>query len=90
MLQLDSLPPAWILGHLHWFGCLKIRDSLLEFRSHHYSIVNLRTCVDQGDRFHWDRTKFQVVTYDMVWPWLVKSRPETYHNLFEQNIDEPL
>ena len=59
------------------FGCLKIRDSLLEFRSHHYSTVNLRTGVDQDDRFHWDRTKFQVVTYDMVWPWLVKSRPET-------------
>ena len=54
MLQLDSLPPAWMLGHLHWFGCLKIRDSLLEFRSHHYSTVNLRTGVDQDDRFHWD------------------------------------
>ena len=33
------------------FGCLKIRDSLLEFRGHDYWTVNLRTGVDKDDRF---------------------------------------
>ena len=85
MLQLDSLPPAWILGHLHWFGCLKIRDSLLEFRGHDYWTVNLGTGIDKNDRFHWESTKFQLVTYGMLWQWLVKCGPETCRKLFEQN-----
>ena len=67
------------------FGCLKIRDSLVEFRGHGYWTVNLRTGVDKEDRFHWDQTKFQVVTYGMLWVWLVKGGPETCRKLFEQN-----
>ena len=67
------------------FGCLKIRDSLVEFRRHHYWTVNLRTGVDKDDRFHWEHTKFQVVTYGMLWQWLVKGGPETCRKLFEQN-----
>ena len=67
------------------FGCLKIRDSLLEFRGHHYWTVNLRTGVDKDDRFRWEHTKFQVVTYGMLWQWLVKGGQETCRNLFEQN-----
>ena len=67
------------------FGCLKIRDSLLEFRGHDYWTVNLRTGVDKDDRFHWEHTKFQVVTYGMLWQWLVKGGPETCRKLFEQN-----
>ena len=67
------------------FGCLKIRDSLLEFRGHDYWTVNLGTGVDKDDRFHWEHTKFQVVTYGMLWQWLVKGGPETCRKLFEQN-----
>ena len=44
------------------FGCLKIRDSLLEFRGHDYWTVNLGTGIDKNDRFHWESTKFQLVT----------------------------
>ena len=44
------------------FGCLKIRDSLLEFRGHDYWPVNLGTGIDKNDRFHWESTKFQFVT----------------------------
>ena len=67
------------------FGCLKIRDSLLEFRGHGYWTVNLRTGVDKDDRFHWEHTKFQVVTYGMVWHWLVKGGREARDKLFDQN-----
>ena len=55
------------------FGCLKIRDSLLEFRGHDYWTVNLGTGIDKNDRFHWEGTKFQLVTYGMLWQWLVKG-----------------
>ena len=34
------------------FGCLKIRDSLLEFRGHDSWTVNLGTGIDKNDRFH--------------------------------------
>ena len=66
------------------FGCLKIRDSLLEFRGHDYWTVNLGAGIDKNDRFHWGSTKVQLVTYGMLWQWLVKGGPETCRKLFEQ------
>ena len=61
------LPPAVMIVFPTQYGCLKIRDSLREFRRHAWGSVNLRTGVDKDDRFQWHRTKFQVVTYGMVW-----------------------
>ena len=68
------------------FGCLKIRDSLLEFREHHYWTVNLRTGVDKDDWFRWEHTEYQVVTYGMLWHWLVKGGQETRRNVLEANL----
>ena len=67
------------------FGCLKIRDALIEFRGHKYWTVNLRTGVDKDDRFLWQHTKFQVVTYGLLWQWLVNGGPDSCRKLFEQN-----
>ena len=67
------------------FGCLKIRESLLEFRRHQYWTVNLRTGVDKDDWFLWQHTKYQVVTYGILWQWLVKGGSESCRQLFEQN-----
>ena len=67
------------------YGCQKIRDSLLEYRRHDVGTVNLRTGVDKEDRFHWGHTKFQVVTYGVLWEWLVKSGSATNGWLFDQN-----
>ena len=67
------------------FGCLKISDSLIEFRRHEHWTVNLRTGVDKEDWFHWGHTKYQVVTYGMLWQWLVKGGEESRRKLFEQN-----
>ena len=53
------------------FGCLKIRDSLIDFRGHKHWTVNLRTGVDKEDWFQWGQTKYQVVTYGVLWQWLV-------------------
>ena len=78
-------PQAVVIVFPTQFGCLKIKESLLDFRGHHYSKVVLRTGVDKDDWFHRGCTKFQIVTYGMMWQWLVKSGPETYDNLFEHN-----
>ena len=67
------------------FGCLKIRDSLLEFRRQQSWTVSLRTGVDKDDRFRWQHTKYQVVTYGILWQWLVKGGSESCRQLFEQN-----
>ena len=67
------------------FGCLKIRDSLVDFRVHRPWKVNLRTGVDKEDCFRWEDTKYQVVTYGMLWHWLVKGGQETRRNLLDQN-----
>ena len=37
------------------FGCLKIRDSLIDFRRHKPWTVNLRTGVDKEDWFQWGK-----------------------------------
>ena len=77
--------PAVMIAFPTKFGCLKIRDSLLEFRGHQRWTLNLRTSVDKDDRFHWGHTKFQVVTYGILWAWLVKGGLETGRKLFEEN-----
>ena len=77
--------PAVIIAFPTKFGCLKIRDSLCEFRKHPWWTLNLRTSVDKHDRFHWGQTKFQVVTYGTLWAWLVKGGPETFRKLFKEN-----
>ena len=78
-------PQAVVIVFPTQYGCLKIKESLLDFRGHDSSTVVLRTGVDKDDRFYKGRTKFQIVTYGMMWQWLVKSGPETYDNLFEHN-----
>ena len=67
------------------FGCLNIRDPLVDFRQHDAWAVNLRTGVDKKDWFHKDYTKFQVVTYGMVWHWLETGGQEARDKLFDQN-----
>ena len=67
------------------FGCLKIRDSLVEYRNHPYWRVTLRTGVDKEDRFSFKDTQYQVVTYGMLWHWLVNGGEETQRNLLNQN-----
>ncbi len=67
------------------FGCLNIRNPLVDFREFDYRAVNLRTGVDKKDWFHKDYTKFQVVTYGMVWHWLEKGGQEARDKLFDQN-----
>ena len=63
------------------FGCLKIRDSLVEYRNHPYWCVTLRTGVDKDDWFSPEYTQYQVVTYGMLWHWLVNAGEETRRNL---------
>ena len=67
------------------FGCLKIRDSLVEFRRHWNWNVTLRTGVDKEDWFSFKDTQYQVVTYGMLWHWLVKGGEETRRKLFDEN-----
>ena len=78
-------PQAVVIVFPTQYGCLKIKESLLDFRGHQYSKVVLRTGLDKDDWFHRGCTKFQIVTYGMMWQWLVKSGRETYDNLFEHN-----
>ena len=49
------------------FGCQEIRNSMVDFRKHHPWSVNLWTGVDKNDKFWVGCTKFQVVTYGMLW-----------------------
>ena len=81
----QRLPQAVVIVFPTQYGCLKIKESLLDFRGHDSSTVVLRTGVDKDDVFYKGVTKFQIVTYGMMWQWLVKSGPETYDNLFEHN-----
>ena len=67
------------------FGCLNIRDSLIEFREHPYWELTLRTGVDKDDRFDKIHTKFQVVTYGMMWHWLVKGGMQARDRLYWEN-----
>ena len=80
-----KLSQAVMIAFPTQFGCLKIRDSLVEFRRHPHWNVNLRTGVDKDDWFRWQHTQYQVVTYGMLWHWLVKGGEETRRNLFDEN-----
>ena len=67
------------------FGCQEIRNSMVDFRQHDPWTVNLWTGVDKNDKFWVGFTKFQVVTYGMLWMWLVKSGPEISTRLYQEN-----
>ena len=67
------------------FGCLKIRDSLVEYRNHPSWRVTLRTGIDKEDWFSFKDTQYQVVTYGMLWHWLAHGGEETQRKLFKQN-----
>ena len=63
----QKLPQAVMIVSSTQFGCLKTRDSLLEFRGHRHCNVNQRTGVDKDDCFRWEHTNYQVVNYGMLW-----------------------
>ena len=67
------------------FGCQKIRDSLVDYREHPYWNGALRTGADKEVRFSVQDTYYQVVTYGMLWHWLVNGGEETQRILLHQN-----
>ena len=67
------------------YGCQNIKQSLIDFRKHKPDRLTLRTGVDKQDRFTEGTTRIQIVTYGMLWYWLVKCGQEGVERLLRQN-----
>ena len=66
------------------FGCQNIKESLIDFRGHKASRLTLRTGIHKQDWVEEGYTSIQIVTYGMLWHWLVKCGQEGVAGTYQE------
>ena len=84
----DQQPETWDKAIMVVFptqyGAQNIKTSFIDFRGKDPERLRLVTGIDKQDKFYHSWTRFQIVTYGVLWQWLVNSGDAVVEHLLAQ------